>query len=59
MTDLQLGQEWRNGLVLVDHLDIRLAELNRALPHCKACGRAICSHPDPVFQGLIPLEERR
>ena len=45
-----------NGLTV----NVRFGRLDD-MPRCKACGKAICSHPDPVFQGLITLdsEERR
>lgn len=62
----RLGQEFdRDGALASTNtlpngltVNIRMGRLDD-MPRCKACGRAICSHPDPVFQGLIPLEERR
>lgn len=62
MTDLQLGQEGVGGFsrTLPNGLTVnfRIGHLDK-MPRCKACGRVLCSHPDPVFQGLIPSTERR
>lgn len=22
---------------------------------CKACGQAVCGHPDAIYQGIVPL----
>ena len=49
----------RDGHALAEHqvggVRVRIAwgHLDQ-MPRCKACGRAVCSHPDPVFAGVVP-----
>lgn len=25
---------------------------------CAACGQSVCSHPDAIYQGIVPLPEQ-
>jgi hypothetical protein len=33
--------------------------LSETVARCKACESPDCQHPDPVFQGVIPLSHPR